>query len=77
MISATLELQTIPTIPAPQVFTHIVTLLNRRTGDERSLHIETLSDRFADVMREVCYLKVMHNLLGYEVYEVLDCNTPF
>lgn len=77
MISATLELQTIPTIPTPLVFTHIVTLLNRRTGDERSLHVETLSDRFADVMREIAHLKVMHNLLGYEVFEVLDCDSPF
>jgi len=66
----------LPTEPV-QVFTHIVTLLNRRTEDERSLTVETLSDRFADVMREISHLKVVHNLLGYEVYEILDCNTPF
>jgi cobalamin-dependent methionine synthase I len=65
------------TIPSPQIFTHIVTLLNRRTGDEKCLTVETLSDRFAEVMREICHLKVMHKLQGYEVFEILDLNNPF
>jgi len=56
---------------------HIVTLINRRTEDEKSLEVVTLSDRFADVMREIAHLKVMHKLQGYEVWEVLDCQTPF
>lgn len=64
-------------VSQPQIFTHIVTLINRRTEDEKSLTIETLSDRFADVMREITYQKVMQDLLGYEVFEILDCNPPF
>lgn len=67
-----------PTIlSTPQIFTHIVTLINRVSGDEKALHVETLSDRFSDVMREVCHLKVMNKLQGYEVFEVIDCNIAF
>lgn len=66
----------LPAIPSC-AFVHIVTLLNRRTGDEKLLEVVTLSDRFADVMREICHLKVMQKLQGYEVWEILDCNVPF
>ena len=58
-------------------YVHYITLINRRTGDEQGFEVTTLSDRFADVMREICHQKVIRNLLGYEVYEVLDCNLPF
>lgn len=75
MIAQLPETAQLPTIvPA---FVHIVTLINRRTGHEVGLEITTLSDRFADVMREICHQKVTHKLLGYEVFEVLDCNQPF
>jgi hypothetical protein len=61
---ARLDVQAIPT---PTVFTHIVTLRNRISGDEQTLEIETLSERFVDVMREVCHQRVMRGLIGYEV----------
>lgn len=77
MVTTTLELQTIPPIPVPKVYTHLVTLINRRTGDEASFTVETTSDRFADVMREICHLRIMNNLQGYEVFEFLDLNDPF
>ena len=67
----TLELQTIPAIPTPQVFAHIVTLRHPRTEDEQDLVIETLSDRFVDVLREVTHQRVMRGLLGYDIYQVL------
>lgn len=72
-----LELKTIPPIVAPTVFTHIVTLRHPRTEDEQCLTIETMSDRFADVLREIQHQRVMHELFGYEILEVLDCNDPF
>jgi cobalamin-dependent methionine synthase I len=74
MLSQTFDIQTLPT---PKVFIHIITLLNRQTGDEVSLHIETGSDRFKEVLLELTHQKVMHNLFGYEIFEVLDCNDPF
>lgn len=73
----TLELQTVPPIATPQIFIHLVTLINRRTGDEKALKIETMSDRAADVIREITHQKVMNRLLGYEIFEILDCNNPF
>lgn len=72
-----LELQTIPSIATPTIYTHIVTLRHPRTEDERGLTIETTSDRFADVLREIQHQRVMHELFGYEIFEVLDCNVPF
>lgn len=77
MVPTTLELQTIPSIPTPQVYTHLVTLIHRISGREESLMVETTSDRFADVMREITHLKVVNKLQGYEVFEVLDLNDPF
>lgn len=67
----------VDSIPTPQVYTHIITLINRRTRDEKCLTVETLSDRFADVMREITHQKVMQGLQGYEVYEVLPDYLPF
>lgn len=67
----------IRSIPTPIVYTHIITLLKRSTGQEATLRIETLSDRFVDVMRELSHQKAMHKLFGYEVWEILDCNDPF
>lgn len=64
MSTILLENPCLPDSPA-RVYLHIVTL------------IKTLSDRFADVVREVCHQKVMKGLLGYEIFEVLDCNNPF
>ncbi|MBL1176844.1 hypothetical protein [Pantanalinema sp. GBBB05] len=55
-----------------RVYTHLVTLINRVTGDEQALTIETLSDRFCDVMREIAHQRVMKGLKGYEVFETLD-----
>lgn len=69
---------TLPSIAlASLVFVHIVTLIHRQTGDEKALEVVTLSDRFVDVMREITHLKVVHKLQGYEVFEVLDRNSPF
>lgn len=59
------------------IFLHIVTLINRSTGVEVSLEIETFSDRFTDVIREISAQKAIRGLLGYEIFEVLDCNDPF
>ena len=64
-------------ISTPPIYLHIVTLINRRTGEERSLIVSTSSDRFAEVLREVFHLRLMHGLQGFEIYEVIDCNTPF
>ena len=79
MVTATLtdDRFDVRSIPTPTVYVHIVTLIHRITGKEASLEIETLSDRFADVMREISHQKVINKLQGYEVFEVLDCNTPF
>ncbi|MBW4540694.1 MAG: hypothetical protein KME43_16320 [Myxacorys chilensis ATA2-1-KO14] len=63
--------------PTPQIYTHIITLINRRTSDEKCLTVETLSDRFVDVMREITHQKVTQRLQGYEVYEVLPDYLPF
>lgn len=88
MVSQTLVLQATDTerssgrffvdsIPTPPIYLHIITLIHRATGKEECLHIETLSDRFVDVMREITHQKAIRKLFGYEVFEVLDCNDPF
>ncbi|MBL1176833.1 hypothetical protein [Pantanalinema sp. GBBB05] len=55
-----------------RVYKHLVTLINRVTEHEVALEIETLSDRFCDVMREIAHQRVMKGLKGYEVFETLD-----
>lgn len=60
-----------------QVFTHIITLVDRRTEKETCLTIKTLSDRFCDVMRELQRLKAENRLLGYEVSEIFSPDAPF
>jgi hypothetical protein len=79
MLTQTVESQAfdVRSLPTPSVFTHIVTLIHRSTGDEVTLTIETLSDRFCDVIREISHQKAIRKLFGYEIYEVLDCNNPF
>lgn len=75
MISTLVNSETLPVVKPAYV--HIVTLINRKTGDERSLEVVTLTDRFTDVLREISHLRVVRNLRGYEIFEVLDCNVPF
>lgn len=75
MIAQVSKIET--SIASQLVYTHFITLRNRLTGDEQGFEVNTLSDRFADVMREIAHQKVMRGLLGYEVFEVLDCNVPF
>jgi hypothetical protein len=78
MMPQTLELQPLDvrSIPTPQVFTFIVTLLNRKTDDEQSFKLETLTDSFCAVLNEVHWQRVERGLIGYEIFEVLDCNVP-
>lgn len=54
------------------VYQHLVTLINRRTEHEVSFTVETLSDRFCDVMREITHQRVERGLKGYEVFETID-----
>jgi hypothetical protein len=58
------------------VFTHLVTLVHPDKGDE-SLTVQTYSERFGDVMREIQRLKALNGLQGYEVFETLEINAPF
>lgn len=58
------------------VFTHLITLINRRTGEEKLLRIETPTNRFADVMLEVASQKVINKLQGFEIFEVLPVDEP-
>jgi hypothetical protein len=78
MLNQTLEKPAfdVRNISTPPVFLHLVTLIKRSTNEEVCLHIETLSDRFVDVMREVAHQKAIHKLFGYEIFEILDCNEP-
>jgi len=64
-------------VTAPQVFSYIVTLLNRNTDDEQTLRIETSSDSFCSVLNEIHWKRTERRLFGYEIFEVLDCNLPF
>ncbi|MBD2072681.1 hypothetical protein H6F86_02010 [Phormidium sp. FACHB-592] len=59
------------------MFTHIVTLIDRRTESEESLTVKTGSDTFSDVMREIWKLRADRGLTGYEVHEILACAAPF
>lgn len=74
MALATLQANTVVT---PLVFTNIVTLLDRRTGEERSLTVKTASDKFSVVLREVQYQKAELGLQSFEVFEVLSCSPGF
>jgi len=63
-------------VTVPSIFIHLVTLVKRSTGDEVLLNIETLSDRFSDVMNEVNYQRSLLKLVGYEYHESLPLNEP-
>lgn len=58
------------------VYTHLITLVHP-TKDDESLTVQTFSDRFSDVMREIQRLKSLRGLGGYEVFEILDTSSPF
>ena len=66
----------IRTIPAPCLYLHIITLINRQTLQEVSFEVETTSLRFKDVLEAIILQKIEHNLLGYEIFAVIDCNDP-
>lgn len=68
---------TVAAIPTLPVYIHIVTLRHLGTGDEQTLQIETTSDRFCDVHREICWQRAERGLLGYQIFETLDLNSPF
>lgn len=68
------DVRSIPTLP---VFVHIVTLINRRTGDEQAIEVVTTSDSFCEVLRETAHQKAMRKLFGYEIFEALPLSTPF
>jgi hypothetical protein len=67
----------IQSVVTPTIYIHIVTLINRRTEAEATLTIETTSDRYVEVSREIAHQKAIRKLFGYEVFEVLDQNSPF
>jgi hypothetical protein len=61
-----------------EAFTFIVTLLNRRTGDEQTFEITTLTDSFLSVLREIQWKRDELNLRGYDLFEVIALNhNPF
>lgn len=66
----------IRTIPAPCLYLHIITLINRQTHQEVSFEVETTSLRFKDVLEAIIWQKLERNLLGYEIFAVIDCNDP-
>ena len=73
-----ITIQPDPVLPqAPDTYTFIVTLLNRSTGDEQALEITSLTDSFLPVLREIQWARDMAGLNGYDIFEVLDLNTPF
>jgi hypothetical protein len=61
-----------------EAFMFIVTLLNRRTGDEQTFEITTLTDSFLSVLREIQWKRDELNLRGYDIFEVIAPNhNPF
>ncbi|PZV19174.1 MAG: hypothetical protein DCF22_00470 [Leptolyngbya sp.] len=68
---------TLPVIADP--FVHLVTLIHRQTSEEQSFEVQTVTDRFADVMREIVHQKFMRGLTGFEYFEALPlrCPLPF
>ena len=64
----------IRTIPTPPLYIHIITLINRQTLPEVSFEVETTSLRFKDVLDVIIWQKIERNLLGYEIFAVIDCN---
>jgi hypothetical protein len=76
--ASTARTQTIaPIVYAPKTYTFIVTFRDRKSGDERSTEVTTLTDSFLPVLREVQGVRAELGLLGYDIYEVLDLNDPF
>lgn len=56
---------------------HLVTLINRLSGDEKCLAVRTATNRFMDVLRETAHQKAMCGLKGYEIFEALEVTAPF
>ena len=57
-------------------FTHLVTLINRRTENEVSFEVATSTDRFSEVIREISHQKAVRGLKGYELFEAIPLNAP-
>lgn len=67
----------IQSIPAPQTFTHIVTLINRRTEEEACIVVTTASDRFTEVLQAIRIQRILHGLTNFEIHESIACDAPF
>lgn len=59
------------------LYVYLVTLVHPRTEDERSFYLVTETDSFSPVLRAIQKRRSELNLHGYEIFEVLDENTPF
>lgn len=58
-------------------FTHLVTLINRRTDEEACIVVVTSTDRFHEVLQAVRVQRVLHGLTGYEIHESVPCDDLF
>ncbi len=56
---------------------HLVTLVHHDKGLEASLTVETATDSFSDVWREIHRLKAERRLFGYDVTETMALAAPF
>lgn len=59
------------------LYVYLVTLIHPRTEDDRSFYLVTETDSFSPVLRAIQAKRSELNLHGYEIFEVLDENTPF
>lgn len=69
------QIQTQATVQALP-FCHLVTMINKRTGDEQILQVSTQTDRFSDVFNQISWMRAELGLKGYEIWEVIPSNNP-
>lgn len=57
--------------------THLITLINRATGEEFLLTTHTATNSFSDVQREVTHQRIARGMQRYEIFEWLEVTPSF
>jgi hypothetical protein len=75
-----IEFVSLPIFDHPEIdkapVRHLVTLIHRQTREEKAILVETCTDSFVDVWREICHQRFVLGLKGYEIYETTPLDTP-
>ena len=53
-------------------FSHLVTLIHFSTGEEKTIWVETETERFSEVWDAIAFVKHKEKMFGFEIFETLQ-----